>query len=137
MYWLINLAFIPTNATGKASVIKSFSISTASLMIACTASCESLFSSMLYNKQANSQCAPSSLEINSLLNVNPGIKPRFLSQKIEQKLPLKKIPSTAAKATNRSAKVPFSIQRKAHSAFLFTAGTVSMAWNKRSFSSGS
>ena len=31
-------------------------------------------------------------------------KPRFLSQKIEQKDPEKKIPSTAAKATNRSAK---------------------------------
>jgi GGDEF domain-containing protein len=51
---------------------------------------------------------------------------RFI-QKIEQKLPLKKIPSTAAKATKRSAKFPLSIQRKAHSAFFFTAGTVSIA----------
>jgi hypothetical protein len=36
--------------------------------------------------------------------VRPGIKPRFFSQKIEQKAPEKKIPSTQAKATNRAAK---------------------------------
>lgn len=41
--------------------------------------------------------------MSSLLNDNPGINPRFLSQKIEQKDPLKKIPSTAAKAINLSA----------------------------------
>jgi len=35
-----------------------------------------------------------------LENVNPGINPRFFNQKIEQKLPEKKIPSTAAKAIN-------------------------------------
>jgi ribonucleotide reductase beta subunit family protein with ferritin-like domain len=64
---------------------------------------------MLYNKHANSQCKPSSREINSLLKVKPGIKPRFFSQKIEQKLPEKKIPSTAAKATKRCAKLPLLI----------------------------
>jgi len=52
---------------------------------------------------------------------------RIFSQNSEQKLPLKNIPSTAAKATSLSAKEPFCIQRKAHSAFFFTAGTVSMA----------
>ena len=96
-------------------------------MISNTASLLNLVSSILYNRQANSQCKPSSRLINSLLNVNPGIKPLFFIQKIEQKLPLKKIPSTAAKATKRSAKFPLSIQRKAHSAFFFTAGTVSIA----------
>ena len=35
---------------------------------------------------------PSSREINSFENVRPGIRPRFLSQKIEQKEPEKKIP---------------------------------------------
>ena len=43
-----------------------------------------------YNKQAKSQCRPSSLEISSLDNVKPGINPLFLSQKIAQKLPEKK-----------------------------------------------
>ena len=46
----------------------------------------------------------------------------FPADKI-QKLPLKKIPSTAAKATRRSAKLPPSIQRNAHSALRFTQGT--------------
>ena len=55
-------------------------------------------------KQAKSQCSPSSREINSLAKLKPGINPRFFSQKIEQKLPEKKMPSTAAKATKRSAK---------------------------------
>ncbi len=34
----------------------------------------------------------------------PGMSDRFLSQKMAQNDPEKKIPSTAAKATNRSAK---------------------------------
>jgi hypothetical protein len=45
------------------------------------------------------------------------ISPLFFNQKIEQKLPLKKMPSTAAKATRRSAKFPPSIQRSAHPLF--------------------
>ncbi|CAN6882111.1 unnamed protein product, partial [Brassica oleracea] len=48
---------------------------------------------------------PSSREINSLEKVKPGMSPRFLSQKIEQNLPEKKIPSEQAKATLLSAKV--------------------------------
>ena len=80
--------------------------------------------------QAKSQCKPSSRLINSLLNVNPGIKPRFFNQKIEQKDPEKKIPSTAAKAINRSAKEPLFIHRKAQSAFSPTQGIVSIACNK-------
>jgi len=41
--------------------------------------------------------------MSSFEKVRPGISPLFLSQKIEQKLPEKKIPSTAAKATSLSA----------------------------------
>jgi len=47
---------------------------------------------------------PSSLEMSSLEKVRPGIKPRLRSQKIAQNDPEKKIPSTAANATSRSAK---------------------------------
>ena len=45
-------------------------------------------------------------EMSSLEKVKPGIKPRFLSQKMAQNEPEKKMPSTAAKATKRSAKEP-------------------------------
>ena len=80
---------------------------------------------------------PSSREINSFEKLKPGIRPRFFNQKMEQKLPLKKIPSTAANATMRSAKEPFSIQFKAHSAFFFTQSMVSMALKSLSFSASS
>jgi hypothetical protein len=43
--------------------------------------------------------------MSSFENVRPAMRPRFLSQKIDAKEPLKKIPSTAAKATRRCAKV--------------------------------
>ena len=68
--------------------------------------------------------------MNSFEVQRPGIKPRFFNQKIEQNDPEKKIPSTAAKAIRRSAKLPFFIQRSAHCAFLVTHGTVSIACNK-------
>lgn len=76
----------------------------------------------------------SSLEISSLLKVNPGMRPRFFSQKIEAKLPEKKMPSTAAKATMRSPKVAdlLAIHCRAQSAFFFTQGRVSMALNRKS-----
>jgi hypothetical protein len=38
--------------------------------------------------------------MSSLEKVNPGIFPRFFSQKMAQKLPEKKMPSTQAKAIN-------------------------------------
>jgi hypothetical protein len=41
--------------------------------------------------------------MSSLEKVRPGMRPRFLSQKIEQKDAEKKMPSTAANATMRSA----------------------------------
>ena len=81
---------------------------------------------------------PSSREMSSLENVSPGMSPRFLSQKMAQKEPEKKMPSTTAKATSRSAKRRDSvIQRSAHSAFFRTHGTVSMALKSFSFSAGS
>ena len=79
---------------------------------------------------AKSQCKPSSLEINSLEKVKPGIRPLFFNQKIEQKEPEKKIPSTAAKAIIRWAKFPLSIHFSAQSAFFFTGSKVSIALNK-------
>jgi hypothetical protein len=50
---------------------------------------------------------------------SPGIKPRFFSQKMAQKEPEKNIPSTAANATMRSAKLAEveSHHFSAHSAF--------------------
>jgi hypothetical protein len=77
--------------------------------------------------QAKSQCNPSSLEISSFEKVNPGIKPLFFNQKIEQNEPEKKIPSTAAKEIKRSAYEPLSIHLIAQSAFFFTGSKVSIA----------
>jgi len=67
------------------------------------------------------------------------MSPRFLIQNIEANEPEKKIPSTAAKATNLSAKVDFlsEIQRSAQSALRFIQGIVSMAWKRCSRWSGS
>ena len=91
-----------------------------------------------YNKQAKSQCRPSSLEISSLENVKPGINPLFLSQKIAQKFPEKKIPSTQANATILPAKESEElIHRRAQSAFCITQGIVSMARKSESFWNGS
>lgn len=64
--------------------------------------------------------------MSSLEKVSPGMRPRFLSQKMAAKEPLKNMPSTAAKATRRWAKEEFwsAIQRSAQSAFLRMQGTV-------------
>jgi hypothetical protein len=72
--------------------------------------------------------------MSSLLNVNPGISPRFLSQNMEAKDPLKNIPSTAANAIKRSAKVADSleVQAIAHLAFFLTQGKFSIALNRKS-----
>jgi hypothetical protein len=42
--------------------------------------------------------------MSSFEKVSPGMRPRFLSQKMAQKEPEKKMPSTTANATTRSAK---------------------------------
>src|SRR5574337_422869 len=137
MYWHISSAFIPISFTGNESVTNSFSMVTALVIISVTCASGNLFfKCWLYNRQAKSQCKPSSREMSSFENDKPGISPRFFSQKMEQNEPEKKMPSTAAKAIRRSAKDPLEIQRKAHSAFFVTAGTVSIAWKRLSFSAG-
>lgn len=80
----------------------------------------------------------SSLEMSSFENVSPGMSPRFLSQKMAQKDPEKKIPSTTANAIRRSAKLLDSlIHWSAQWAFLATHGTVSSALKSRCFSAPS
>jgi hypothetical protein len=75
-------------------------------------------------RHAKSQCNPSSLDINSLEKVRPGIRFLFLSQNIEQKLPEKNIPSTALKATILSANEFESlIHFNAQPAFFWITGT--------------
>lgn len=89
---------------------------------------------MMYIVKKYELTVTSSRDINSLLNVKPGISPRFLSQNIEAKLPEKNIPSTAAKAIIRSPNVAdlLPIHCKAQSAFFLTQGSVSTALNKNS-----
>lgn len=69
-----------------------------------------------------------------MLKVSPGMRPLFFSQKIEAKLPEKKMPSTAAKATMRSPKdaLWLAIHCSAQSALRFTHGSVSIALNRKS-----
>ena len=118
--------------------MNSRSIAKASVMICWMRSLGTLFTKWWLCKcTAKSQCMPSSREISSFEKVKPGMRPRFFSQKMEQNAPLKKMPSTAAKAINRSAKEGEEIQRKAQSAFFLMASKVSMAWNSLSRSAGS
>jgi hypothetical protein len=81
---------------------------------------------VLRDKTVNWKAPGARNETQRTENVKPGIKPRFLSQKIEAKEPEKKMPSTAANATSRSAKTArgSEIHRSAHSAFLVMQGTV-------------
>ena len=59
------------------------------------------------------------------------MSPRFLSQKMAQKLPEKKMPSTQANAMSRSAKhSELWIQRIAHCALRPTVGTLWIALNR-------
>ncbi len=75
-----------------------------------------------YRRHAKLQWRPSSQLISSLLKHNPGIRPCFLSQKIAQKAPEKKMPSTAANGTMRSAKLAMAglHHLRAHCALCWT-----------------
>lgn len=135
--------FIPMRLTGRASVRNSFSISTASRMMRSTVSGCGRRSRWEKRRQAKSVWRPSSREMSSLEKVSPGMRPRFLSQKMEAKEPVestvrgrrewaskgdapeKKIPSTAANATRRSPNVDRSseIHLSAQSAFFLMQGT--------------
>lgn len=125
MYNFISPEFMPSKAHGRASVKNSCSMATASVMTSCTACLLGRWFRCEKRRQAKSVCKPSSREMSSLLNVRPGIRPRFLSQNIDAKEPLKKIPSTAAKATRRCANVEDLswIHFMAQSAFLRMHGT--------------
>ena len=57
------------------------------------------------SKQAKSVCMSSSRLMSSFEKVSPGMRPRSLSQKIDANEPEKKMPSTTANATRRSANV--------------------------------
>lgn len=73
--------------------------------------------------------------IGLFFHVLPGMRPRFLSQKIAQKEPENKIPSTQQKATSLSAKdFVWLIHLAAHAALTATAGMLWIALNKCSFS---
>ena len=74
-------------STGIASLTNSCSMATASMMIFCTTLSGAGFCSMLKSRHAKSQCMPSSREMSSFENVSPGIRPRFLSQKMAQNEP--------------------------------------------------
>ena len=86
-----------------------------------------------------SQCSPSSRLISSLLKQSPGIRPRFFNQKMAQKEPEKNMPSTAANAIMRSAKLTVveSHHLSAHCAFRWTQGTVLIARRRCIFFVGS
>ena len=69
--------------------------------------------------------------MSSLEKVSPRMSPRFLSQKIAQNDPEKKMPSTHANATSRSAKHSEDwIHLRAHCALRATVGTLWMALNR-------
>merc|ERR1719242_191982 len=137
IYVDIKSQFLPMSLTGKASVRNSISISTASETISTILDSDGLFFRWWNMRQAKSVCRPSSREINSFENVNPGINPLFLSQKIAANDPEKKMPSTDANAIILSEYDALLIQFNAQLAFFITAGTVSIALNNFSFSAGS
>ena len=117
----------------------SISISTALLTISMMHDSVSLLISFEYRRHAKSQCSPSSQLISSLLKQSPGIIPRFFNQKMAQKEPEKNMPSTAANAIMRSAKLAAaeSHHLSAHCAFRWTQGTVSIAHRRCIFFVGS
>ena len=100
-------------------------MSTASLIMSWTTDCGSFFAIFEYSRHAKSVCSPSSLLMSSLLKHRPGRSPRFFSQKMEQKEPLKKMPSMQAKARRRCAKeLEEPIHFSAHAALDATDGMV-------------
>lgn len=108
--------------------MNSFSISTASLIIMYISFSVSLFVNYDYRRHAKSVCNPSSLDINSLEYVSPGINPLFFNQNIEQKDPEKNTPSTAANATNLTANLSELLMYfRAQLAFFFIEGKFSTA----------
>ena len=136
MTWLVQGESMSTK---HIPVKNSCSILTASTMIALTTSGWGRRLRWLKSKQAKSVCMPSSRLISSFEKVRPGMSPRFFIQNMEAKEPEKNIPSTAAKAMRRSAKVErwSEIHFKAHSALRLMQGMVSIASKRYSRWTGS
>ena len=107
-------------------------------MISAIRSAGNLLTSLEWRRHAKSQCRPSSRLMSSFEKQRPGMRPLFFSQKIAQKDPEKKMPSTAANAIHLSANEAFSRSHhfKAQCAFFWTHGTVSTACSKWAFSFG-
>ncbi len=112
---------------------------TALLMISTIRNSGSWLTSFEYSRHAKSQCSPSSQLISSLLKLSPGIRPRFLSQKMAQKDPEKEMPSTVENAMVRLTKLALVVSHllRAHCAFRWMQGTVSMACGRCIFLVGS
>ena len=131
----IIVEFIPISLTGRASTTNSISTATVLLMISTIQDSGSRLTSFEYRRHAKSQWSPSSWLISSLLKHKPGIKPHFFSQKIAQKEPKKKMPSMAANAIMRLAKLAEVVLHHliAHCAFHWTHGTVLITRRRCSF----
>ena len=114
-------------------------MATASRKISYTLALLGLFLSKECIMHPKSVCIPSSREMSSFAKDTPGSKPRFLSQKMAQKDPLKNRPSTATNATTR---VPNELRLSLHhlsaqSALRLIAGKCSIARRHLSRSSES
>jgi hypothetical protein len=121
--------FIPISPTGRASTTNSSSMLTALLMMSTMRDSGRGLTSLEYKRHAKSQCRPSLGLISLLLKQSPGIRPQILSQKIAQKDPKKKMPSTAANLIMHSAKlaVVASHHLRDHCALRWMHGTISIA----------
>ena len=114
-----------SSAQGRASNRNSYLIVTALVIIALTAF---LLGQLLRReniRQAKSVCIPLLREISLLENRRLGIRLRLFSQKIVANKLLKKVPSTAARATRQLVEVRFllEIYCRAQLAFLQMQGT--------------
>jgi hypothetical protein len=98
-----------------------------------------LLISFKYRRHAKPQCSPLLRLISLLLKQSPDVRPRFFNQKMALKKLEKNMPSTAANAIIRLAKLAAveSHHLSAHCAFRWTQGTVSIARRRCIFFVGS
>ncbi len=99
----------------------------------------SLLISYEYKMHAKLQSSPLSRLISSLLKQSPVIRPCFFNQKMAQKEPEKNMPSTAANAIMRLAKLAVveSHHLSAHCAYRWTQWMVLIACRRCIFFVGS
>ena len=117
----------------------SISILTALLMISTIRDYGSQLTSFRYSRHAKLQCSPLSRLISALLKLSPGIRLHFFSQKMVQKDPEKKMPSTAGNAIVRLVKLAVVVSHhlRAHCAFQWMQGKFSIACRRCIFLVGS